>query len=188
MQKLIPLGGVWTTTGKALVLSSGMLAMAVVSVDGEARRAGRLEQPMKAGPAFLNAARFSLGLFLLLTGIQHFLFTTFVASLIPAWFPGDPVRWTYFAGVALISGGIGLLIPLTARLAALFSGLMVFSWFWIVHIPRTLSSVSDGIAVFEALAVAGIAFVIAGSSRHVTATSGSRAASVTRESDRYTQA
>jgi len=171
MQKLIPLGGVWTTTGKALVLSSGMLAMAVVSVDGEARRAGRLEQPMKAGPAFLNAARFSLGLFLLLTGIQHFLFTTFVASLIPAWFPGDPVRWTYFAGVALISGGIGLLIPLTARLAALFSGLMVFSWFWIVHLPRTLAGVSDSIAVFEALAVSGLALVLAGT-RPVRSTTG----------------
>jgi hypothetical protein len=39
---------------------------------------------------------------------------------------------------------------------------MVFSWFWIVHIPRTLFSVSDGIAVFEALAVSGLAFVLAG--------------------------
>jgi uncharacterized membrane protein YphA (DoxX/SURF4 family) len=90
------------------------------------------------------------------------MFTAFVASLIPGWFPGNAVFWTYFAGVALIAGGIGLFIPLTARLAALLSGLMVFSWFWIVHIPRTLLSVSDGIAVFEALAVSGIAFVIAG--------------------------
>lgn len=159
------LGGVWTTTGKALVLSSGMLAMAAVSADGEARRAGLLERPMKAGPAFLTTARFSLGLFLLVTGIQHFLFTTFVASLIPEWFPGDPVLWTYFAGVALISGGIGLLVPITARPAALLSGLMVFSWFWIVHLPRTLVGISDSIAVFEALAVSGLALVLAGALR-----------------------
>ena len=86
-----------------------------------------------------------------------------MASLIPAWFPGDAVFWTYFAGVALVAGGIGLLTPWTARLAALLSGIMVFSWFWIVHLPRTFASVSDGIAVFEALAVAGIAFVLAGS-------------------------
>ena len=64
--------------------------------------------------------------------------------------------------MALIAGGIGLFISRTARLAALLSGLMVFSWFWIVHIPRTFLTVSDGIAVFEALAFSGIAFVIAG--------------------------
>jgi len=108
------------------------------------------------------AGRICVGLFLPLTGIQHFLYTEFVASLIPGWFPGDPVFWTYFGGVALIAGGTGLLIPRTARLAALLSGAMVFSWFWIIYIPRTLTSVSDAIAVFEALATAGILFVIAG--------------------------
>jgi hypothetical protein len=99
---------------------------------------------------------------MVITGVQHFMYTGFVASLIPGWFPGNPVFWTYFGGVALIAGGAGLFIPQTARLAALLSGLMVFSWFWIIHIPRTLTSVSDGIAVFEALAVSGIAFAIAG--------------------------
>lgn len=64
--------------------------------------------------------------------------------------------------MALIAGGIGLFVPYTAILAALLSGLMVFSWFWIVHIPRTFFGVSDSIAVFEALAVSGIALVIAG--------------------------
>jgi len=68
----------------------------------------------------------------------------------------------WFAGVALIAGGIGLLVPRTARLAGLLSGMMVPSWFWIVHIPRTFVSVSDGIALFEALAFSSIGFVIAG--------------------------
>lgn len=39
---------------------------------------------------------------------------------------------------------------------------MVFSWFWLVHLPRTFTSRSDGISIFEALAVSGIAFVVAG--------------------------
>jgi hypothetical protein len=39
---------------------------------------------------------------------------------------------------------------------------MVFSWVWIVHLPRALGDVTDKIAVFEALAVSGIAFVLAG--------------------------
>ncbi len=37
---------------------------------------------------------------------------------------------------------------------------MVFSWFWIVHIPRVTVGMSDQIAVFEALAVSGLAFLL----------------------------
>jgi hypothetical protein len=76
--------------------------------------------------------------------------------------PGDAVFWTRFAGVALIAGGAGLLLQKTAPLAALLSGAMVFSWVWIIHLPRIFASVSDGIAIFEALAVSGVAFVLAG--------------------------
>lgn len=93
---------------------------------------------------------------------QHFVYTEFVVSLIPGWFPRDSVFWTFFAAFALLAGGIGLWVPRTARLAALLVGIMVFSWFWIIHVPRTLQTVSDNMAVFEALAVSGIAFVIAG--------------------------
>ena len=55
-----------------------------------------------------------------------------------------------------------MFIPFTARLAAVLTGLMVFSWFWIVHLPRTFVSVSDGIALFEALAFSGVAWMVAG--------------------------
>jgi hypothetical protein len=111
---------------------------------------------------YIVLGQICLGIFMIIAGIQHFMYAKFVASLIPLWFPGNAVFWTYFGGVALIAGGTGIFIPQTARLAALLSGLMIFSWFWIIHIPRTFTSVSDGIAVFEALAVSGIAFVIAG--------------------------
>lgn len=152
----------WTAAGKALTFFGGALAVAGT------RPPDHLLDRIPAG-RFLNGTsgllalgRLCLGTFLLITGIQHFMFTPFVASLIPAWFPGVPVFWTYFAGVALIAGGIGLLVPPTAWLAALLAGAMVFSWIWIVHLPRTLASVSDSIAIFEAPAVAGIAFVLAG--------------------------
>lgn len=134
------LSGAWTRAGKALAFLGGALALA----------------------GFIVAPRVCLGSFLVISGIQHFLFTKAVMSLIPGWFPGSPVFWAYFAGVALIAGGIGLFVPFTARLAAALSGLMLFSWFWIVHVPRTFVSVSDGIALFEALAFAGIAWMLAG--------------------------
>jgi uncharacterized membrane protein len=136
------LSGAWTRAGKALAFTGGALAVAGYTV----------------------APRICLGTFLVISGIQHFLFTKAVMSLIPAWFPGSPIFWAYFAGVALIAGGVGLMVPFTARAAAALSGLMLFSWFWIVHLPRTFVSVSDGIALFEALAFAGIAWMLAGAS------------------------
>lgn len=158
------LGAAWTRAGKAMTLVGGALAIAgtrpTVAVDGGGSTLVRFVD-LRGG--FLHAGRIGLALFLVLTGIQHFLFTAFVASLIPSWFPGDAVASTYLAGIALIAGGLGLALPRTAPLAAALSGTMVFSWFWIVHLPRTFADVSDGIAVFEALAVAGIAFVLAGS-------------------------
>jgi hypothetical protein len=38
---------------------------------------------------------------------------------------------------------------------------MVFSWFWIIHLPRTFLSVDDGISVFGALATSSSLFAIA---------------------------
>jgi uncharacterized membrane protein len=155
------LGVSWTKTGKALVFFGGALAIAGTLPKVQSIRNVSLLKFMNLRSEFFILGRICLGIFLIITGIQHFIFTEFVASLIPNWFPGNSVFWTYFGGVALISGGVGLLVPQTARLAAFLVGLMVFSWFWIIHIPRTFTSVSDGIAVFEALAVSGIAFVLA---------------------------
>lgn len=152
----------WTQGGKALAFFGGALAIAGTLPTLERRWHATVLKLMNLRGEFITLGRFCLGIFLLITGIQHFIYTKFVASLIPEWFPGDAVLWTYFGGVALIAGGVGIFLPRTAPLAALLSGLMVFSWFWIIHIPRTLTSVTDGIAVFEALAVSGIAFVIAG--------------------------
>jgi uncharacterized membrane protein len=155
------LSGAWTRAGKAMTLAAGALAIAATVPPLKAAGSARLLKLANRDHEFIVLGQVCLGLFLLLTGIQHFMFTEFVASLIPDWFPGNAVFWTYFAGVALLAGGIGLFITRTTHVAALLSGVMVFSWFWIVHIPRTFVGVSDGIAVFEALAVSGIALVLA---------------------------
>jgi uncharacterized membrane protein len=152
----------WTRAGKALTFFGGALAIAGTLPEMASRWNESVSRLLNLRGELITLGRVCLGTFLVITGIQHFLYTEFVATLIPAWFPGNAVLWTYFAGVSLIAGGLGLFVPLTASLAALLAGSMVFSWFWIIHVPRSLTSVSDGIAVFEALAVSGIAFVIAG--------------------------
>jgi len=65
-----------------------------------------------------------LFLFFVDCGVAHFQYAQFVQTLIPAFIP-FPLFFTYFAGVCLIAGGAGLLIPQTQKLAALLSGIQI---------------------------------------------------------------
>jgi len=108
---------------------------------------------------------FLLAAFLVLTGILHFIYVEFVAGLVPAWIPAH-LFWTYFTGSALIAGGIGITLPWTTRLAASLSGLMIFLWVVLLHIPRAVAAPHDSnetTAVFEALAMSGGAILAAAS-------------------------
>jgi uncharacterized membrane protein len=58
--------------------------------------------------ALAVVGRCAFGVFLMNSGVQHFLFTGAVLALIPAWIPGPRV-WAYATGVALIAGGAGLI-------------------------------------------------------------------------------
>jgi uncharacterized membrane protein len=103
------LGGAWTDATKAVRFVGGALAVAVLAPPMSGASWPRWP-PRSMDPALLLAARILVGLTLLINGSQHFLFTPFVAALIPSWFPGSAVLWTYFGGVALIAGGLGLLV------------------------------------------------------------------------------
>jgi uncharacterized membrane protein YphA (DoxX/SURF4 family) len=84
-------------------------------------------------------------------------------NLVPAWIPNH-YFWTYFAGVALIAGGLGLVVEKTKRWPALLSGGMIFTWFVILHIPRALAAPHDAMewsSVCESLAFSGMAFLLA---------------------------
>ena len=159
-----PHGAVITNTGKALCLFGGAFAVAGSQPAQDGHSSGGLSRFVNLQDGFIYLGRFSLASFMISSGIQHFQFVQFVATLVPPWIPGH-VFWTYFAGVALIAGGAGLLLPQTARLAAALSGLMIFLWVILLHIPRALTTVpfnrrNEWTAVFEALAISGIAFVL----------------------------
>jgi uncharacterized membrane protein len=151
-------GGEWTKLGKALTFSGGLVGVAgsfilarVESTDADIHRAWRMRV----------VGRLSLAAFLVASGVQHFLFTPFVATLVPAWIP-NATFWTYVAGVALIAGGIGLVLVATSRLAATLVGLMVLTWFVVLHVPRALAmqNRNEWTAVIEAFAVSGIALAL----------------------------
>ena len=192
-------GGKWTNAGKALAVCGGAIAVALSSrsADGETiRLPGGL---IVVGRLFFSA-------FLILGGIQHFIWSQFVKTMVPSWIPG-PVFWTYFAGVALIAGGVGIVLPqttrlaerrtgvmtfqkrllyalrVTMRLAAPCTGVMIFLWVILLHIPRAMANLHDSnetTAVFEALAFSGIAFVLSGMSAPVQDPSSPEASSPAR--------
>jgi uncharacterized membrane protein len=158
-----PNGGLWTSAGKALAFSGGSFLLAgslPMKLDGPANAPARV---LRALAKFIPLGHFFLAAFLILCGIEHFIYVEFVTSLVPSWIPGG-VFWTYFSGVALIAGGLGIIVPLTSRLAGGLSGLMIFLWVFLVHIPRAMADLSDSnetTAVFEALAFSGVAFLVA---------------------------
>jgi uncharacterized membrane protein len=141
-------------------------------IGGAAMLAGRLPDRMR-GLAFLGrgvgkwqgAGAALLAAFLVVCGLQHFAYREFVTLMVPEWLP-ERRFWTYFTGVALVAGGTGLLLPRTARLAASLSALMIFLWVVMLHLPRAVALPNHAFetaGVFEALALSGVALVVAGS-------------------------
>lgn len=152
-------GGAWTSAGKALALAGASLLVASSLPPGLAEAAGWRTWLVQLIPA----GRFFLASFFVLGGTMHFIYTAFVISLVPAWIPGR-LFWAYFTGAALIAGGLGIMLPWTARLAATLSGGMIFLWVLVLHIPRALASphnANELTAVFEALAMSGAALLVA---------------------------
>ena len=117
----------------------------------------------------ITAGWICFSLFLIICGIAHFKFVDFAQALIPGYI-GNNYFWTYFAGVALLAGGVGLILKPTRKWAALLSGIMIFLWFVLLHIPRAVTIppqtsmpvYSEWMGVFESFTFSGILFALAG--------------------------
>ncbi|MCR8561372.1 hypothetical protein KXD93_27210 [Mucilaginibacter sp. BJC16-A38] len=156
--------GSWTNALKELVLAGGAFAVAGTYPVSEADDQKTpsliwlLEKLIPFGGTFLSIT-------MILFGVAHFLYPTFVAPLVPAWIPSH-LFWTYFAGVALIAAGVGIILKIQLKLAALLLGAMIFIWLLVLHIPRTIADPygdkgNELTSVFEALGFSGIAFIVA---------------------------
>jgi putative oxidoreductase len=149
-------GGLLTNTFKALTIGSG--AFIVADTFMEERDASSLDRLISA---MAVAGKYFLGFFLFIAGVQHFLFVDFVKFLVPTWIPGD-IFWTYFSAFALIAAGLGLITGIKVSLAAHLAGWMVLAWVFLLHVPRAIvnANQNEWTAVFEALAVSGLLFLI----------------------------
>jgi sorbitol-specific phosphotransferase system component IIBC len=96
--------------------------------------------------------------------MQHLMYAKFVATLVPAWIPGQ-LFWAYFVGVAFFAAGLSIIARKLAPLAATLLGLMFLLWVILLHLPRVVASPHDGkewTSAFVALAMSGSAFALAG--------------------------
>jgi uncharacterized membrane protein len=158
--------GLWTDPLKELALSGGAFVFAGLfnRMTPGSYKASWLEKIIPAGRIFFSITMIAFG-------IDHFLYTDFVATLVPSWIPAH-VFWTYFAGVALIGSGVAIIINFQLKMVGQLLALMLFLWFILLHIPRAIADPSSGYgneitSVFEALAFSGIALAIACTGRKV---------------------
>jgi uncharacterized membrane protein len=157
--------GLWTDALKELALWGGAFVMAGAFLDGKPNADNKNNLDSASEKLTLFGSIF-FSLMMIAFGTDHFLYTEFVATLVPSWIPGH-LFWTYFAGIALIGSGVGIILRIKLKQVALLSGIMLFLWFIFLHIPRAVADPNmakgnEVTSVFEALAFSGIAFVIAG--------------------------
>ena len=156
--------GLWTDALKELALVGGCFVMAA-SYPPSAR------ENFPYSNMLLPVGRIFYGLMLALFGIDHFLYTDFVSTLVPSWIPGK-LFWTYVGAIALIGGGLAMISKFKLRYTALLLAIMLFVWFVILHIPRAIADPAGAkgneiTSVFEALGFSGIALVISALASHI---------------------
>lgn len=92
----------------------------------------------------------SMGIFLLVAGIAHFIYPKGLDAIVPTFLPGGPRLWVYLSGAAEIIIGIALLTPMSLKIGAT---------------PVRLLAAYSAIALFIAVYPANIKMAIDWSSR-----------------------
>jgi uncharacterized membrane protein len=153
----------WVNGYKAIALMGGALIVAASFLENKHNIIPNASVYDSRRRMLIIAGTIFIAPFLIAGGYAHFKYADFVKDFIPAYVPFH-VFWTYFCGVCLIAGGIGILLRPTIHLASLLCGIMIFGWFILLHIPRfvaDMNNVSDRMGLCESFAFAGVFFTLA---------------------------
>jgi uncharacterized membrane protein YphA (DoxX/SURF4 family) len=156
--------GTWTSALKELALSGGAFIVAgsfsIRRENGpqESSITSLLEKIIPFGSIFFS-------IMLICFGTDHFLFTKWIATLVPNWIPFH-IFWACFAGVALIGSGIAIIFKIKLKLTAILLAIMIFLWFILLHIPRGIADPyslqgNEISSVLESFGFSGIAYLMA---------------------------
>lgn len=151
----------WTTPFKELTFSGGALVVA-----GSFPPGNNASGLVKLLEKLIPLGKYFMAVTMALFGFMHFIYPGFVSTLVPNWIPWH-LFWTYFAGIALMAAGIGIILNIMRSLASILLGIMLFLWVIMLHIPLAIADpvANEWTSVFEALAFSGIALLIADKQR-----------------------
>ena len=149
-----------TGNGRTVFLEALSLASAALVLHGlSARRAARLS---------LMPGRILFAFAMIVFGAQHFMYTAFIAALVPSWIPYHSF-WIIFTGLALIAAGVAIATTIADKLASFGLFALFFGWFFLLHAPRVLHALhnlDEWASAFVVLGLAGASLLLAASSHH----------------------
>lgn len=116
-----------------------------------------------AGTGRVRMARTIFGLALIPVGLSHFFFWQITLGLVPPWMPA-PAFWVALVGVAHIAAGLGVLLGILPRLAAMLEGAQLVAFAFLVWLPRVIAKPSvqfDWTEMLGTLLIGAAAWVVA---------------------------
>lgn len=152
----------WTPLFEVLAICSGAIIMAGIITPGFSIRGSWNTTSNK----IFIVGKILFAVTLLIFGIQHFMYTAFIETLIPAWIPFH-FLWLYIIEFAFIAVFISLIFNVQVYLATTLLGLMFLTWSLILHLPLVVTHLhveAQWTSLFVAMAMCGTCFMIAGAS------------------------
>jgi putative oxidoreductase len=109
-----------------------------------------------------TVARYLFAVPFIIFGLMHFMAAGDMAGMVPSFIPGG-VFWVYLTGLALIAGGVSLILKKKDKLAALLLGIMLILFVLAMHLPMVMGGNQMAMSnVLKDLALAGAAFTYSG--------------------------
>jgi uncharacterized membrane protein YphA (DoxX/SURF4 family) len=153
----------WTRALQDIMIAGAAFALA--SINGPDAPAGSRKFVVVGNIDLITAARYMYAFPLVFLGVQHFMGVDFVTAKIPGYLPVK-VFWDYLMGILLIVAAISMLINKKTALSATVLGLVLLSFFLLLHVPLLVGNIKNGFnwtGSMLDLAIAAGAFLVADS-------------------------
>jgi uncharacterized membrane protein len=112
-----------------VILAGGWVLSATLETPAASATSG-----FAAGKRGVRGAQILFGLALIPLGLAHFFYLANTVKFVPAWLPFR-TGWAYFTGAAQVAAGLGVLLSIVPRLAAILDTVLLALFTTLVWIP-----------------------------------------------------